>query len=232
MAIFICISGWKRSGKDSAANFLVKNYDFQRLAFADTLKNNVSQQFDIPRSMIDEPSTKEAPIKTMPVEVNDAFTMTVNTFMFKEFRGEFGQIPQHYEIIGRNLYGKVNQNEPSFPLYHTPRSLCILEGSSKRCADANYWVSAALNNVSRNGAYVISDLRYKSEVFALKMNLSDDDTLVTVRINRFDSSPSNDPSERDLDDAKFDFVIENRYTIESFEEEINNMMVKIMNRME
>jgi hypothetical protein len=59
--------------------------------------------------------------------------------------------------------------------------------------------------------YVISDARYKNEINSLKATGAN---VITLRINRFDTSPSNDPSERDLDNFEFDSVISNRGTLD------------------
>jgi hypothetical protein len=60
--------------------------------------------------------------------------------------------------------------------------------------------------------FVISDLRYRSEVEQLRQAFGKN--LITVRINRFDSVNSTDPSERDLDNYKFDVTIDNVGTLE------------------
>ena len=93
-------------------------------------------------------------------------------------------------------------------LYWTPRALAILEGSAKRSADGNFWVKKALSEMDPNGLYVISDLRYKNEVSSVK-NLSTHN-VINVRIDRFDSTPSADPSENDLNDYNFDFRLNNK----------------------
>jgi hypothetical protein len=46
-----------------------------------------------------------------------------------------------------------------------------------------------------------------------------------IRINRFDEPPSDDPSERDLDDYRwFDAVVENRGSLEEYKEKILNFV--------
>lgn len=49
----VMISGKMYSGKDTAADFLVKNYNFKRFAFADILKDEVSAIFGINRELMD-----------------------------------------------------------------------------------------------------------------------------------------------------------------------------------
>jgi hypothetical protein len=189
----IAISGWKRSGKDTVAEYLRDNFGAKRLAFADPLKHLVSDLFGIDRRNIDNPSKKEAPILTLPVLARDAFSQTVTEFMTKEFRDD----------QGRN-YGNSS-------MYWTPRALCILIGSAMRSADPDYWVKKAVSQAEPGQLYVISDARYKNEINSLKATGAN---VITLRINRFDTSPSNDPSERDLDNFEFDSVISNRGTLD------------------
>lgn len=192
-ATIIALSGWKRSGKDTVAEYLIQNYGAQRIAFADPLKESVAQQYGLTRAYIDDPATKEAPLLHMPVDPRDAFSKTVTDFMRGEFRDQNGK--------------RYDEGSPDSVMYWTPRALCILEGSTKRSADPDHWVKQAVAKTESGKLYVISDARYKNEMESLKRTGAN---IVTVRIERFDSSPSNDPSERDLDNYAFDHIINNR----------------------
>lgn len=46
--LIILISGWAHAGKDSIAKILVESYDFQKIAFADPIKQQVARDLDIP----------------------------------------------------------------------------------------------------------------------------------------------------------------------------------------
>jgi hypothetical protein len=48
MRLIVMLSGYARSGKDTAAALLVEEYGFQRLAFADPLKQDVSRRTGLP----------------------------------------------------------------------------------------------------------------------------------------------------------------------------------------
>lgn len=211
----IAISGWKRSGKDTVAEYLIKEHGFTRFGFADTLKDMVAEQYGIPRSHCDDPNFKEEPILTMPVQTKDKFGETIHNFMRGEFRP-----------------GDMSGGDS--PLFWTPRALCILEGSVKRSARTDYWVKKVVDNIykvdgekvaNNQEVYaVISDLRYRSELGQLREAFGSD--LITVRINRFEDCPSTDPSERDLDNAEFDVVLSNTGTLEELYEKVNNQLVK------
>jgi hypothetical protein len=163
----------------------------------------VAEQYDIPRNSLDDQNLKEAPLFQYPVAPQDAFSKMIADFLQKEFKADGN--------------GK---------LYWTPRALAILEGSVKRSVNAAYWTSRALSQIKPGDLVVISDLRYKSEASQIRgyANAIGQKSLL-IRINRFDESPSSDPSERDLDDyQQFDAVIENRGTLEEYLEKVSSLV--------
>jgi len=226
--VIIAVSGWKRSGKDTVAEYLIKTYGAKRLAFADPLKNNVARDYNIDRASIDDPALKEAPLLNMPVSPRDAFSKNLSEFMFKEFRSAEGEIPESFgygtgEFAGSIPYPAPLRGFHIEKLYWTRRALCILEGSTKRTAHPDYWVDQASKGAVGNQMFVISDLRYKNEADTLKKSGVE---VLTVRINRFETSPSNDPSERDLDDYNFDVVISNKATLEDLYAAVENTLLE------
>ena len=205
----IAISGWKRSGKDTIANHLVDKHGFKRVGFADPLKDMVAEEYDIPRVHCDDPEFKESPIMKYPVTPRDSFAKDIADIMFLELRNKEGKRSRYDNFVSSQLHNEQ--------LYWTPRALCILKGSTNRSVVSNYWVTCAVNKIGfdqshKEKTYVISDLRYKNEVEQLRSFFGAN--LTTVRVNRFDSSPSVDPSERDLDNGQFDVVISNKGTLE------------------
>jgi len=217
----IAISGWVKSGKDTAANLLINEFGFTRVGFADKLKDNVAEDYDLDRASLDDQAQKELPLLHMPVKGLDGFTKNLSTFLIREFRTKDGVRPVdsvYQDVDGVNTFMGVLPDNSREIVYWTRRALCILEGSTKRTADPDYWVKIAVKTAKRTGKnlVVISDLRYRNELSTTKMALEAGDELVTVRVNRFDDTESKDPSERDLDNAEFDVVIENRSTLEEF----------------
>lgn len=225
----IAISGWKRSGKDTIAEQLIKEHSFKRVAFADPLKDSVAQEFGIPRSHCDDPAFKEAPILHLPLSPKDAFGVGAAKLIYKECRTQDGKTPyEFYQDPSGTFLGVVGYSSPFVErdevgqLYWTPRALCILKGSINRTVRSDYWVKAAINKIKdintihdfgkKETNVVISDLRYKSELGQLREAFGKE--LITVRVNRFDDCNSQDASERDLDNGTFDVIIENRGTLE------------------
>ena len=210
----VAISGWKRSGKDTAANYLVEEYGYTRVAFADVLKDMVAEEYNIPRNYCDDPDKKESALEQYPVNPQDAFSTAIVNLMHGEFRTLAGKKP----------------SSTSEQLYWTPRALCILKGSVNRSVTSKFWTQRAINIVRTfltedalrdlECNFVISDLRYKSEVAQLREAFGDD--LVTIRVNRFDTCESTDASERDLDDGQFDIVIENKESLSAFLRKLEN----------
>jgi hypothetical protein len=46
--LIVLIAGWAHAGKDSVAKILVESYDFQKVAFADPIKQQVARDLEIP----------------------------------------------------------------------------------------------------------------------------------------------------------------------------------------
>lgn len=46
--LILLLSGWSHAGKDAVAKILVESFDFQKFAFADPVKQEISKQYDIP----------------------------------------------------------------------------------------------------------------------------------------------------------------------------------------
>lgn len=226
----IAISGYKRSGKDTSAEILVNDHNFKRVAFADILKDMVAKEYNIPREHCDDPKFKEAPIVHLPVTPKDDFSLMLCKFMVREFRDINGHMPAEAYVDPSGAFLGVMGRHVA-QLYWTPRALCILKGSTNRAVTSQFWTEQAINQITRvmnsdapggvcNG-FVISDLRYRSEVEQLRLAFGKD--LITVRVNRAESA-SLDPSERDLDNHKFDVVIDNTGTIEDLKLKLKELI--------
>jgi len=227
----LLLSGYKQSGKDTAANYLVQDRGFKRAAFADSLKNDVSTFFNLSRKDMDDQSTKESPILDRPVQSYDPFSKLVNEFLFKEFRTRDGKQPLHFNWFDGEMVSVETdgQSIEIKELFWTPRAACIFVGSVGRSFNADHWVDRALTNVGDINKpiglqnVVVSDFRYKSE-YNRVIELFGKDIVKTVRIDRFDTVNSTDPSERNLDDFEFDVRIENKGTLQEFIAKINEVV--------
>lgn len=214
----IAVSGWKRSGKDTVAEYLIENHSAFRTAFADPLKNMVSKEYDIPLEYVYDQKLKESPILQYPVIVTDKFIRGYCKLLKDEFRKANGKKPKKMVTAeGKSWlksFGVVVEANTMEPVYWTPRALCIAKGSGNRSVDGYYWNNRTAKEAkeSDSALVVIPDLRFKTEAEFLKKTFPD---LLLIRINRFTDVDSNDPSERDLDDyTGFDHIIDNKGTLE------------------
>lgn len=237
----IAISGYKGSGKDTAADYLVKEHKAVRVAFADNLKDMVAREYDIPRSYMDDPQLKEAPLLHLPVTPKDDFSLELSKMLCTEFRTESGvQALEPFIDASGTFLGSMGQYAEQ--LYWTPRSLVILKGSTNRAVTSDYWVSSTIDTIKsdlkefslainedlskvevqiQNKVYVVSDLRYRSEMDQLRDAFGSN--LVTVRVERFNTVNSTDPSEKDLDKTPHDVVISNKTNIGDFLKEVKKL---------
>jgi len=235
----IAISGWAKSGKDTAALHLIKNFNATRVAFADILKQMTADQYKIDLESLHDQNRKESPLEQYPVNPKDGFSLNLAKFLYKEFRTINGHRALDFHIDPSGAFlGVTDHRGTTEQLYWTPRSLAILEGSVKRTVDSSYWVQKTIDNIydesnepswntisdtwNNQNLFVIPDLRYRSEVEQLRAAFGN--KLTTVRINRFDSTLSTDPSENDLNNYKFDVVIENKDSLESFLAKVNLLL--------
>lgn len=191
----ICLSGWKLSGKDSTAMYLAEKFGYRQLSFAQKLKDEVATAYGVPREYLDSPTKKEMPLSTYPVITTDAFS----------------------EALHLRLSAELSSG------YWTPRALCIAVGSLNRAIDPNHWVRVVAKTVMENpyNLYVISDMRYKSEADTMRLLIPN---IVTVRINRFDNIHTTEASERDLDNYKFDYYLDNRGSLEQLHVSIDSLI--------
>lgn len=193
----VALSGWKGSGKDTVANYLVTQYDYTQLSFAARLKDGVASTYGVPREDLDDPSRKEMPLVSYPAIPTDPFSETVHMMLRQELHSG----------------------------YWTPRALCILEGSVKRSVYSNYWIRSIIQEIMDNPdkKYVISDLRYQSEADTLKMFIPES-MLSLVRVCRFDTISTQDPSERNLDGYNFDQYLYNTSSMEALHAAIASLV--------
>lgn len=230
--IVIAFSGWKGSGKDTAAGHMISEHNYTRVAFADTLKKMTAGTYDLPLNCFFDQNLKEVPLMHYPVEITDRFTEMVVKFLAKEFRTKDGRQVSEITTIDNTTKGVI-QSEQGFvgelvDLFWTPRALLILEGSVKRSVTSSFWVQETINEINLLNAersldrFVITDMRYRSEMDQLQAQFGD--RFVSCRIKRHDSSPSSDPSERDLDDTEMDYTIGNKETIEKLERNIDDLV--------
>jgi hypothetical protein len=229
--IVLALSGWKQSGKDLSALYLVEKHGFERVAFADLLKIMVAEEYKIPIESLYSQDLKEKALLQYPVESTDAFIKNIHDFMVKEFRAETGAVPTKLVQANGETFGLCpsldEETHQLVKVYWTPRALAIFKGSGNRSVDANFWTKNIFNLMTNvNGKYVIPDLRFQTEIQELKKGLGDQ--VHFVRIDRFDNVNSSDPSERDLDKYIFDYRINNLISEKVTKDQLYERLGRIM----
>ena len=128
----------------------------------------------------------------------------------------------------RDLY-TLDRHNLSHIVKPTPRILLQQIGTDlfRNQLHPNTWVNASFANYLNN-AWIFTDVRFPNELEAIKKRKG-----VTIRINRGlverTGKMIQEPehiSETALDDAKFDYVIENNGTIEELIEQVKKILIK------
>jgi hypothetical protein len=220
----LLISGYKRSGKDTVANYLIDNRVFSKVSFAASLKDLTANEFNIERNILDDQNYKESPLTQYPVVAKDSFAKKINDHLKMEFRTLDNKQAIDTIYYGSKLYSFYGiEKEPQL-LYWTPRALMIFIGSVGRAVSPNHWVDRAINISSENNL-IISDFRYVSEYDRI-VELVGEENVVTMRINRFKDVNSVDDSEKNLDDFNFNSVINNTGTLEELFNKVDKEVKK------
>lgn len=198
----ILLSGYRRSGKDTAAAYLKEHYAMKRYGLADSLKIHTAKKYRLDLKWFNDQSLKEKPLKGLPVKKTDVFSVRIQDSLQTELASEDDAI------------------------YWTPRALLILEGNLARTVDPDHWVNSVFFNMDKNETNIISDFRFKRE-YSRFVELLGSDQVVTVRIDRFSAPPSNHPSETELDDFNFDYTVENDGNLQELYDKLDKVVAEI-----
>ena len=150
----------------------------------------------------------------------------------REFKEkELGEEWWYYKGRNNSLipYNQTSKRSTEDLIKPTPRLLLQLIGTDlfRKQLHPNTWVNASFANYLNN-AWIFTDVRFPNELEAIKKRKG-----VTIRINRglvertgkMIQGPEH-ISETALDDAKFDYVIENNGTIEELIEQVKKILIK------
>lgn len=207
--------GFKGSGKDTAADYLVSKYGYRKVSFADPLKKACEGIFSFPSEHLwGASSLREVPDERYlfsgldPADGSDLRRVAIDTHRFwqRESDGEF------------------------FPQFVTPRlALQTLGTEWGRRLTPNIWVSACLNQIRQSGEprHAISDVRFVNELSGVLSAGG-----VVIRLMR-GARASNHPSELELAGiplTDFSYVINNNSTKEHLFESLDTIMAEVLQR--
>ena len=110
--MIIGLSGFKGSGKDTVAAYLMKEHEFERKAFADPLKESVAALFDIPFSEVDKLKNSDSAV-TLDIDNryhSVSFRQFLQRYGTESHRGVFGEdfwleytLPSNGSYYGRKI---------------------------------------------------------------------------------------------------------------------------------
>lgn len=207
MKKIIGITGLKGSGKDTIGDIICKNFDFQKVAFADKLKDIVSVLFDWDRKMLSGFTPEDRAIREQPDE-----------FWSKKFEKEFTP-RMALQKIGTEVMR--NNLDKSIWVYCLERKL-INENSNFVITDVRF--RNEIEMIKRLGGTIIRVERGErpewwnlaGEFNTLNLNDYNGKFLLLMKVHN---------SERDwIDIDKPVKIFENNGTIEDLEKEVVNFM--------
>lgn len=225
--IVIGLSGYKGSGKDMVADYLVESgWKFERLSFADPLKEMCAVEYNIPINFFYDRDKKETPLLHLPVRITDNFIAGIVDLLKDEFRTKNGSKPVLIRNDGQGLLNNGQYED----IFYTPRALAIFKGSGNRAVDGDFWIKKAIDHINNNDScdyFIIPDLRFQTEAATLKERFGEN--FISVRVDRFPTVDSNDPSERDLDSYHFDYYINNKKSENVTKDKVFEQVNQIIN---
>lgn len=183
--MLIAISGYARAGKDTVADRLCDVHGWERLAFADLLRECAKALNPIVGQVLVE----------LPMLGTDKVEYL-----------ETDGLVTYQESLERYGYDKSKELYPEF------RGILQRLGTDvgRRLLDDNIWVDATLAKCEEGKNYVFTDARFPNEATAISGRGGR-----VVRVERPGVGPANDhPSETSLDDWPFDAVYQNDGTID------------------
>ena len=194
--MIIGISGFKGSGKDTLADWLVKEYGFVKIGLADPLKRFCAEAFDFSDEALWGPSElREIPDERYPTGKTDEET---GKSIYLTPRRALQQLGTEW---GRNCYENVWIDK------------AIRDARRVTDIGMGYHQTIGLRSVGRlqRRSVVIPDVRFINEMRALKKAGA-----AVVRVKRGEPTVESHQSESEqllINDSEFDHVFENDGTI-------------------
>lgn len=194
------ITGKAGSGKDEFGKIACNEFDFNRADFSDTLKKQLKE------------------------ELLDKYN-----FYYEE-RHLYGTQVDKEEILN---FGRLRTDYPDwfydfievFNVKTNMRSLMQYYGTEvyRNQYGENYWIDKTLNDLDNNKDYVVCSTRFLNEAQAIKDKGGY--LIKVIRSNAPGISNMNHPSEIELEQIEYDYLIDNNGTLEEY----HNKCRKVLN---
>lgn len=149
--VIVALTGPAEVGKDTVGDYLVEHHGFVKLAFADTIRNEVGRAFDVSIKLLEQRETKDHPMSALALGrcMDPAFVNRVWSL--------------------HNRVGGVDLRTP-----RSPRQITQWWGTEYRCADDPYYVVDALTtrfvkaHSEGQQRFVVTDVRKGIEADLLR----------------------------------------------------------------
>lgn len=206
--MIIAFSGRKFSGKDTAAEGLIRSYGFKRIGLADRLKDICSHVFEIPRADMDDQSKKELLFVT-PVTINsDHVKHLLELLSYDEFVFSFEDT---YKDICKNFEGK-NLTSIRDILQTVGTDIC------RSYIKDDIWLCYIKDYVKTTDVpLVITDARFENERAYLKQLGA---VLILVKRDNIKSDSSHISENQLGKDEDYDVIVYNNGTITALQSEL------------
>lgn len=208
----IGLCGFKGSGKDTAADYLVARYGYKKISMADPIKKVCHSIFAFEESHLWGSSS----LREVPDE----------RYTFSGLDPVDGR-PLKQVSLDISRYWQRESDGEYFPQFITPRlALQSLGTEWGRRLNENIWARACLNHIRSTGQpkHAIPDVRFRNEMAAIKQSGG-----LVIRLLR-GSRESNHPSELELEGIPlddFDVVIDNSSSKEYLFSSLDAVMVGV-----
>lgn len=197
--LIVSFSGRKGCGKSTAADYLVENYGFQKISFADPLKKLLSKVLDTPLDNFYSQQHKEA-----------------HTII------EWG--PTHTDRLSEQC-GEHIPHTKDYTFYSIREALQVVGTDILRAHDPDFHVKRALVELAPEGKYCADDCRFPNEMLWLKNNGAK--CVFLLRPNNFEYS--NHYSEVALNWAMFEYNIINNRSVKYLQNKLKSFMLGVLN---
>lgn len=222
----ILMLGYKSlAGKDTFFSF-AEELGFKRLAFADKLKETVSDLYNL--------SYEQVHGNLKDVE-DTRYANTIDSEWIVDESVWGDSVDIQLALDNGVEYEEMLIKNPEYKKFFTPRRLLQIVGQQQRTLFPDIWASyvfsTSMLKLRQQGfdKFIITDFRFRNEAkVAKEFNRDNCSNLHFIKINRPNvlskSSPS-DISENDLNDfAEWSYVLNNEGTLEEYKDKVINLL--------
>lgn len=207
--LIIAISGKMQNGKDTIGNYLIAKYKFKRIGFADKLKE-VCMTYNNSTAQLCAFWNKKVAREVLNDEKRES---EVDALVQKVCPGVWRKLTYDECFGTKTDYSRLTLQE-------------FAQGMRQLKADC--WVECVIKKCSEEGGrWVITDVRYKNEAFAIEVSENAQIWRV-IRNIPLPGTGSSHISETDLDTFPFEVYINNDGTIEELHQKVDKLIKSLL----